>query len=89
MAHHASGDSDLGRQLAAALGAGQVTELRQLSGGASRETWLFTADGRRLVLQRQRSGDTRDMATEVAVLQAAHRGGVPVAEVIASSSAAT
>ena len=40
--------------------------LTRLSGGASRETWRFEADGVPLILQRQRAGDVRDMAVEIA-----------------------
>ena len=88
----------LSRVLAEALGqtrqqmgaqsasSGTVTDLHRLSGGASRETWQFMFDGRPLILQRQRSGDIRDMGVEVAVVRAAHAGGVPVPEVIAASS---
>lgn len=72
--------------LADVLGHGPVTGLRQLSGGASRETWQFAIGERSLILQRQRSGDVRDMSVEVAVLRASHAGGVPVPEVIAASS---
>lgn len=75
----------LSAALSAVLDGQPVTELRRLSGGASRETWQFEAAGRPLILQRQRSGDMRDMSVEVAVVRAAHAGGVPVPEVIASS----
>ena len=80
----------LSRVLADALrtipGDSRVTELRRLSGGASRETWQLTFGGSPLILQRQRAGDVRDMSVEVAVLRAARAGGVPVPEVIAASS---
>jgi aminoglycoside phosphotransferase (APT) family kinase protein len=70
--------------LAAALGAHDVRGLRRLSGGASRETWAFDADGRPLILQRARPGGVASgpMATEVALLRAAHAGGVPVPSVV-------
>jgi aminoglycoside phosphotransferase (APT) family kinase protein len=68
--------------LRAALGADEISALRRLSGGASRETWRFTADGRDLVIQRQRAGAVRDMLGEAAVVEAAHAGGVPVARLI-------
>ncbi|MBI3771024.1 MAG: phosphotransferase family protein [Deltaproteobacteria bacterium] len=66
-----------------------VAELRQLPGGASRETWAFEAtfDGescpRRLVLRRdpgQTSVDS-DRAHEFHVLRAAHASDVPVPRV--------
>jgi aminoglycoside phosphotransferase (APT) family kinase protein len=73
-------------ELAAALrnrlGCREVSDVVRLSGGASRETFRFVADGRALVLQRQRAGDARDMAVEAAVLRAAHAAGVPVARVV-------
>lgn len=70
--------------LTGVLGASHVTSLTRLSGGASRETYRFLADGRPLILQRQRGGDVRDMAAEVAVVRAAGRAGMRVAEVLAS-----
>ena len=72
--------------LARLLDAAHVGDLTRLSGGASRETWRFLADGRPLILQRQRSGDARDMAHEAAVVRCAHHAGVPVPELIASST---
>ena len=77
---------DLARDLSALLGATQVSDLRRLSGGASRETWQFRADDRPLILQRQRTGDVRDMAAEFAVLRAARANGVRVPEVIQASA---
>ena len=84
-------DGDLPGRLASVLGAGGIEGLRQLSGGASRETWAFVAvdgaDSRRsLILQRQRAGSERDIAVEAAAVRAAGEGGVPVAEVVASST---
>ena len=80
------GATELAESLAVVLGGATIDDLHQLSGGASRETWQFSADDRPLILQRQRGGDVRDMGLEVAVLRAAHAGGVPVADVIASST---
>ena len=78
-------DADLAAALEAALGAGPVSGLRRLSGGASRETFSFAAGERPLILQRQRPGAARSgMAREVAVLRAAHAEGVPVPVVVAS-----
>jgi aminoglycoside phosphotransferase (APT) family kinase protein len=77
-------DADLSAQLADVLGVGAVDGLTRLSGGASRETWRLAADGRPLILQRQRRGDTRDMANEVAALRVAAVAGVPVADVVAA-----
>ena len=59
--------------------------LRRLSGGASRETWSFTADGRRLILRRDPPGALKGvMPTEAALLRAAATAGVPVPDVVAS-----
>lgn len=66
------------------LGTDDVTGAVRLSGGASRETWRFTADGRPLIVQRQRSGDARDMGTEAAVVRAAGAAGAPVPELVTS-----
>lgn len=76
----------LAEALAATVG-GPVEGLARLSGGASRETWSFSAAGRRLILQRQRSGDVRDMGVEAAVLRAAFAAGVRVPELLASGPA--
>jgi aminoglycoside phosphotransferase (APT) family kinase protein len=79
-------DEDLGARLAAVLGAARVTSLTHLSGGASRETWRFEADGRPSILQRQRAGDERDLAVEIAALRAGHAAGVPTASIVTAST---
>lgn len=76
----------LAAALAEVLGASDVEEPARLSGGASRETFRFSADGRPLILQRQRAGDVRDMGVEAAALRAARAAGVPVPELVASSN---
>jgi len=76
----------LAAQLADVLGTSAITGLVRLSGGASRETWRFAADGRPLILQRQRSGDVRDMGVEASVLRAAGAAGMPVASVVAADA---
>jgi len=75
--------------LAAVLGARAVTGIKRLSGGASRETFAFTADGRPLILQRQRAAGLRDFSTESALLREARIAKVPVAEVLATDADAT
>lgn len=77
---------DLAGSLRTVLGATEVSDPVRLSGGASRETFRFVADGRPLILQRQRRGSEQDMGLEAAVLRAARRGGVPVAEVLAADT---
>lgn len=78
---------DIAAALASILGA-DVTELQRLTGGASRETWSFRADGERRILQRERSGAIRSgaMPAEAALIQAADAAGVPVARVLASGT---
>lgn len=79
----------LAATLADVLGAGSVSGLERLSGGASRETWAFDAEvggiRRRLVLQRERPGGLRHagMGVEAALLRAAAGAGVPVPAVVA------
>ncbi|GAB2865862.1 hypothetical protein GCM10027176_79510 [Actinoallomurus bryophytorum] len=62
----------------------EVTGLNRLSGGASRETWAFDADGRPLILRRDPpvAPAHTDMAREAAVLTVAARGGVPVPHLV-------
>jgi aminoglycoside phosphotransferase (APT) family kinase protein len=74
--------TELSTTLSQLLDDAVIHDLHRLSGGASRETWRFTANGRPLILQRQRSGDQRDMLVEAGVVSAARRGGVPVPELI-------
>lgn len=80
--------ADLAGALASVLRADDVTDLRRLSGGASRETWAFDADGRPLILQRDRPGGLRSsgMGVEAALQQAAAAADVPVPEVVATDS---
>ncbi|HEU5151199.1 MAG TPA: phosphotransferase [Iamia sp.] len=91
-------NDDLATDLAAVLtertGAPTTVEgLRRLSGGASRETWAFTAvspDGRRdLILQRTRPGGSAgpaSMEAEDALLAAAAAAGVPVPPTVVASA---
>ena len=70
---------DLGRRLG-----GEVSGLRRLLGGASRETWAFELEGRPLVVRRDPAGAPRGgaMRREAELLRAAARAGVPVPEVV-------
>lgn len=81
-------EAELAAALAEVTGVPSVTGLRRLSGGASRETWAFDADGRRLILQRERPGGMRTagMGTEAALLRAAAGEGVPVPAVVATDA---
>ncbi|MDQ1695392.1 MAG: hypothetical protein QOJ03_745, partial [Frankiaceae bacterium] len=77
----------VGERLAELLG-GEVSGLARLLGGASRETWSFTLDGRPLVLRRDPPGAPRAgaMEREATVLRAAASAGVPVPEVLSSGA---
>ncbi|MBP2366232.1 phosphotransferase family protein [Pseudonocardia parietis] len=76
----------LGHRLSAVLGAEVSADTpTRLTGGASRETWAFTAQpatgqARRLVLRRDPPGADRPdgMAREAAAIAGAHAAGVPV-----------
>src|SRR6185437_9530086 len=67
--------SALARQLPA-----EVADLRRLPGGASRETWSFTADGAPLIVRRDPPGqiNAAAMAREAGLLASAADAGVPV-----------
>ena len=80
--------AELAAALATVVGATEVTGLARLSGGASRETWRFSADDRPLILQRQRGGDIRDMGIEADVVRAAGAAGMPVPTLLASGTGA-
>jgi aminoglycoside phosphotransferase (APT) family kinase protein len=76
----------LAAALSTVLNGASVDGLVRLSGGASRETWSFSADGRHLILQRQRDGASRGMGSEAEVLRAARAGGVKVPELVVDGS---
>jgi aminoglycoside phosphotransferase (APT) family kinase protein len=80
---------ELAARLAALVGVDvdQVGDLERMLGGASRQTWAFSAAGRPLVARRDPPGSPRGgaMAREAALLRAAGRVGVPVPEVVASA----
>ena len=75
-----------GAELEAALASrvgGEITGVRRLSGGASRETWSFALDGAPLILRRDPVGagrTTGGMLREAALFRAAAKAGVPVPE---------
>lgn len=71
------------------MGVREVANLRRLSGGASRETWRFSADGSDYVLQRVREGTPTGLRSEPAVLAAAFAAGVPVPELVLDGSQRT
>jgi len=62
-----------------------IDALQRLSGGASRETWSFTAAGRELILRRDppgRPGIGGAMRNEADAMRACGRAGLPVPEVL-------
>jgi aminoglycoside phosphotransferase (APT) family kinase protein len=70
----------------------RVQALRQLTGGASRETWYFealvaTEEPRRLILRRDPPGSPREqgISLEARAMMAAARAGVPEPEIVAYS----
>ena len=79
-----SGADDLAVLLSVRLDGAEISDLTRLSGGASRETWRFAADGVPRIVQRQRAGDERDMMIEARVVAAAGAAGVPAPGLIAA-----
>jgi len=90
--------TDLAGRLRSVVGAAfdgpvDVKDVIRLPGGASRETWSFSASGpdgatRRLVLRRDPPGaPVSGLALEAGLLQAAARAGVPVPRVLAAGDA--
>ncbi|MFT3808552.1 MAG: phosphotransferase family protein [Micropepsaceae bacterium] len=71
-------------------GTGEIGPLTRLSGGASQETWAFSAAGRDFILRRapggtsaiSPSGNAIGLPTEAAVITAARAAGVAAPEVI-------
>jgi aminoglycoside phosphotransferase (APT) family kinase protein len=82
----ASASDGLATALAPVLGAPvEVTELRKLTGGASRETWSFTACGEELILRRdppKRPGHPGSMRREADVMRACTGAGLRAPEVL-------
>lgn len=83
-----SGRPDWASDLARFLGADVLQEMRRLSGGASRETWSFTAlhaGGRETpqIIQIVRRDSEHRLDRELAIIDAASEAGVPVAKVVA------
>lgn len=76
----------LAEDLASRLG-GEVSGLRRLSGGASRETWSFALDGTPLILRRDPPTAARSggMLREAALFRAAAAAGVPVPRLVDAS----
>ena len=67
------------------LGRVGIENLARLSGGASKETWSFSADGRDLILRRDppgRPGAPGAMRLEADAMRACRRAGLAVPEVL-------
>ena len=76
---------ELADRLATVLGAERVTDLRVLTGGASRATWAFSADGRPLILRTGPPDDVHaGMELEAAALRRAAAAGAPVPQILAA-----
>src|SRR5215211_1626187 len=63
----------------------EITELRRLTGGASRETWAFTANGEELILRRDppgRASAPGAMQREADAMRASRRAGLRAPEVL-------
>jgi aminoglycoside phosphotransferase (APT) family kinase protein len=75
----------LGALLEPVSGPVEIEELQRLSGGASRETWSFGANGRPLILRRDppgRPGLPGAMRLEADAMRACGRAGLAVPEVL-------
>lgn len=80
--------TEVAAALTAILGA-EVTDLTRLTGGASRTTWAFRADGRGLILRTGPADDQHAaMELEAAVQKLAAAQGAPVPEILTASNSA-
>lgn len=73
-------------ELARLLPGARIENLTRLSGGASRETWAFEADGRPLILRRDppgRPGQPGSMQLEADAMRVCGRHGLRVPQIIA------
>lgn len=73
------------------LGPVSIENLQRLSGGASRETWSFSANGRDLILRRDppgRPGAPGAMRLEADAMRACRRAGLAVPEVLVDDDGA-
>jgi aminoglycoside phosphotransferase (APT) family kinase protein len=75
--------------LANLIGAMRIENLRLLTGGASRQTWAFDADGRALILRIGPPDEIHaGMALEAAALGRAAAAGAPVPDVLVADDSA-
>jgi len=69
----------------------EIDGLRRLTGGASRETWAFTANGAELILRRDppgRAGAPGAMRLEADAMRACRRAGLRAPEVLVDDDGA-
>ena len=85
MAH--GGVGELAQGIAQVMNVSSVDDLHRLTGGASRETWMFSADSQRYVMQRVRPGHPGGLGYEPQVLMQAEAVGVPVPQMVFDGSA--
>lgn len=78
--------AELAEGLRDVLGVRDIAGLHRLSGGASKETWRFRADGEDFVLQRVRQGSPIGLRGEISALTAAFEAGVPAPELVIDGS---
>lgn len=83
------GVSDIAQGIAQVMNVAKVDDLRRLTGGASRETWMFSAEGKRFVMQRVRPDHPGGLGYEAQVLQKVQSVGVPVPHMIFDGSHST
>lgn len=83
------GVSELAQGIAQVLNVASVDDLHRLTGGASRETWMFSAAGEKYVMQRVRTGRPGGLGLEAQVLMQAQRVGVPVPQMVFDGSHST
>lgn len=81
--------ASLSHAIADVMGVSEVSDLRRLSGGASRETWQFSCGGEKFILQRVRPQRPGGLGVEPLVLARAFRHGVPVPELVIDGSTST
>lgn len=78
--------ASLSQAIADVMGVDAVSDLRRLSGGASRETWQFSCRDEKFILQRVRPQRPGGLGVEPQVLARAFGHGVPVPELVVDGS---
>ena len=78
--------TEFGAALAAVMNVDAVSDLKRLSGGASRETWEFAHGGDKFIVQRVRPQRPGGLGLEPVVIREAFQNGVPVPELVVDGS---